>query len=1115
MGSKGSPQVFGGIVASVRKRYEGGAGGGGSSELAGVKGVTALHKGAVARGVPPPTSTPGTRRFRATTRLSLNHASVASTPAAAVANAVRVDDTTSSSQSSNIGCSNTSSTASRASPAFGRKASNIFTNASSSNCSSPLLRQASDSGVSITSSIGGDEENSICAPAESILSSSPQSASDCSVIELTSAKLKELDDFNRQLIAELASQTLRDNSSSSCNSLLEAARAEEVAAEAVNQIREDTNWKTAWKELAGVTPSRRLLQLMRRLQAKWSSDSSNTALAHVTLTRGAEGSARPFLRGSALLDSSQRVAVASPSGALVASRGGQVRSYVNTNSLSALRQDLINNSKKTNSEQNNDLVCLTTDSNQKWQTLEVDNMTHQRSHVISPPTRPNRIKLRAPPVPQYNRRGSSPQLDHKLPPSPQMMRKQPPSPQLIRKHPPSPHMNRSKPPSPQLPIAQPTTPHARRRQPTNPQTIRAQPPSPIISRKQPISQQPDGTQVIRVQPPPSPRLGRSQPSSQSPFRRSAPSPQMERVTPLAPPRSRDTSINRSSDSLLDPRSQRSSPGLPRACGPISSPRELIAPSRGRCPQAKSALHNPRSARSQTRGDTSRPTHRGSSQPPAPHKDSHLNMSSKLKQDVLAAFGVKLNGVSRTLPRQLSSSSVFNDVSTVHVPVSPYQYDDERKLSLESTSSGISGCSEDSFNAANDSTVNGYIEHPEVVTTGMGFSPHAHLHQQASNDSSQFPLPLDKRHNINNRSGRQTNGDNVMVLSERSSPSQCQRQEHELQPPPGKRRMSSSRLASSALSQKPHESQTPRAGLSDFTIGSNNSTNSSGSNDSNKENKKHRSRVHLGGDNPSPIGNNDVSRNNFNNAITNGNKPIKATTISINMGPVQQHMYGAPVTRTSHRQSKQSPSSSRQSPSIRSSATSKTSSPVKKPSQERRSISNNNNTDIITKANRSTMGKEGLRKNSRDDISDMKWNGGGGGGNKSCNTSANSSRQCSSVSSSSGRRDTVTNNRVSRDDRTTLRRDYKPVSRLVRKGTFRIVETRGENGQDITPSIRLRYLMQRAQSGDDSSSSQPDTSPPSPTQLDLLAAPIHDQQVRIPLHIMQFMTSCYNIQYIVY
>lgn len=871
--------------------------------------------------------------------------------------------------------------------------------------SSSLLRQASDSGVSITS---GDEETTTASG-----SSSPDGASNCSVIELTSAKLKELDEYNRTILAQLAAQTLGDNNSS-CSSLLEAAKAEQVSPEAFDQIKEDINWKTAWKELAGVTPSRRLLQLMRRLQAKWSGESSSNPLSHVTLTRASEGSSgRPFLKGSALLDGTQRVAVASPSGALVASRGGQVRSYVNTGNLRALRQDLIDNTRKTNADQENDLVCLTTDStNQKWQTIDVNNMTHQREETNAP-LRPNRSKARAPLGPNMGQRNRM-QVDPNLPPSPQLGRRQPPSPQMSRRIAPSPVMSRKQaPPSPQTARRQPASPLTTRGRPPSPltpqmiqrqvpgsQSIRGQPASPATPRRQSIVSQSNGTQVIRVQPPPSPRSqhisARSQPPSPSTQRRNVPSPLGDRrasyTSPL-PPRSRDTSASR------DPFR---SPGLP-VCG---GPREQMAPPpRGRCPQARSALHNPRTARSQTRGDAHKPTLRGSSQPPVHHRDAgHLNVSSRLRDDVLAAFGVKLN--SRNVPqRNNKQHAVLKSASAarVDVPVNPYQYEEDRKLSLDSNSSGISGCSQDSLNIPNDPFYDSYCPQAEVVSAGMGFSPHAHLHVQQHS-----PEP-----------------ESYTVLSERSSSPQ---EVHH----PNKRRITSSRVSS----LRPRKSAAPECGLSSDC----NTVSSCGSSDSNKENKKHRSRVHLGGDNNSTsplIANNDPPRNNI--------KPIKATTISINLGPI------GPLENTTRLSKKSATAASRQQTASSKRPAPKRSSPSRKHSSQERKISE-------SKASRNVINSR--TRTPRESIDNDKWNG------------------CNKVASANGNRAL----RTALQDRQLrtcppVRDNIRPVSRLVRKGTFRINETRGVNGQDIAPSVRLRYLMQRAHSGEDSSS-QPDTSPPS-------------------------------------
>ncbi|XP_047738666.1 uncharacterized protein LOC108679338 isoform X3 [Hyalella azteca] len=1029
MGSRGAPpQVFGGMVAAVRKRYEEGVGGGRGG---GGGGISPSGKRVVAPASTTNTTTTAAaaatpKRFRVATKVSLSSASVAPRVAC-------VQGTASSGSVDRVSSPAPTRTTTTNKSTLGSNNKRVSVGGSRS--SSLLRRQASDSGVSITSSFAGDEDIAGAA-ANFSAPSSPEIDANSSVIELTSEKLKELDEYNKSVLAQLAAQTFGDGNNS-CSSVFEAVRSEEVTAEAFSQIKDDANWKTAWKELAGVTPSRRLLQLMRRLQAKWTGD-HNTTLSHATLTcSGDGGSARPFLKGSALLDGARRVAVASPSGALIASRGGHVRSYVNTQNLKALRQDLIANSGKTNTDQNNELVCLTTDTNQHWQPIDVLNMTHQREET-APPLRPNRSKSRAP-IPSMGRRGyTNCQGDNKLPPSPQVGRKLPSSPQVNRKQMTSPQPTRKEQIIPSVAKTRPPSPvtfHMTRKQISS-NFSRELPPSPVMSRRQATSALQSCPQVIRVQPPPSPCLGRSQPPSPSTQRRNMMTgPIVDRSAPCASPllpRSRDSSAMRSSDIHHNIGRSVKSPGLPRAC----APREQIVPARGRCPQAKSAIHNPRTARSQTRGDTQRSVPRGSSQPPV-HRGEHVNISSRLREDVLAAFGVKLNGVSRTTPHRPSVSN-YNHTTSIDVPINPYQYEEDRKLSLDSNSSGISGCSDDSLNVANDNFIENYNDrHPEIVSASMGFSPHGHLTHTIYD-----PHITDEADNLS------VNSHNCAgpVLAERCFP---QSQTDYSQPhATNKRRIASSR----APSMQPSKSvpECPISGFSDS-----NTISSCSSSDSNKENKKHRSRVHLGGDDASAtsshFADSDLSHNT--------GKPIKATTISINLGPIVPLESSVAFSRQSASSKKSLPSPSRPSPSSKRPAPSPNklvTAGRKQPSQDRRSSE--------TKASKYETNPS--RRGSRETIDP--WSRA-----SSRSSVANGYRdEChDKVSGSNDRLSGSTLVRTGLQDRQQrncpLVRDHKPVSRLVRKGTFRIVDVRAANGQDIAPSVRLRYLMQRAHSGEES------------------------------------------------
>jgi len=196
-------------------------------------------------------------------------------------------------------------------------------------------------------------------------------------------------------------------------------------------------------------------------------------------------------------------------------------------------------------------------------------------------------------------------------------------------------------------------------------------------------------------------------------------------------------------------------------------------------------------------------------------------------------------------------------------------------------------------------------------------------------------------------------------------------------------------------------------------------------------------VHLGGDGT-------TCNVNTNNLINNSNKNIKATTISINMGPVQA--FSAPVARSR----KASPATLLPS-----------NSPLlpKKIGQvinfsRDQSVGDRRNPTVPT-----------INKTSKAPKAN----------NKSItHVSPNKSKDNSKISPCVPPHDTrtkeikenVINQRKSRDNRSLCRDSSKPVSRLVRKGTFRVVEGRGDQEQDITPSLRLRYLMHRANSGED-------------------------------------------------
>ncbi|CAL4170176.1 unnamed protein product, partial [Meganyctiphanes norvegica] len=292
-----------------------------------------------------------------------------------------------------------------------------------------LSRQSSeDSGLwTSSSSTGGGDHQGSSSPEPPPSSPVPPSG-DLSG-QLTSEKLRQLDLINRNILADFA-RKLQDSDeeeqeapgafvrgrshrksggkkgrkgaqtsrSSSRPGSGEHTPLSGSLSRAVGNATRD-----AWRELAGVTPSRRLLQLMRRLQDKFG-DSEPSALDHVTYGRspGVSAGTRAPLKGvfSGGLGAPPRpgrkaapqLAVASNSEALVCS-GGQTRILFNTANLQGLKADLLNN----NGLSPDPLVCLGHSGvpSDQWTQLTLDDMTHQKNHPGVPtPVRPHRSKSR-------------------------------------------------------------------------------------------------------------------------------------------------------------------------------------------------------------------------------------------------------------------------------------------------------------------------------------------------------------------------------------------------------------------------------------------------------------------------------------------------------------------------------------------------------------------------------------------------------------------------------------------------------------------------------------------------------------------------------------------------
>jgi len=319
----------------------------------------------------------------------------------------------------------------------------------------------------------------------------------------------------------------------------------------------------------------------------------------------------------------------------------------------------------------------------------------------------------------------------------------------------------------------------------------------------------------------------------------------------------------------------------------------------------------------------------------------------------------------------------------------------------------------------------------------GFSPHSHLLGPNNNINSSPHSRLTDNDTESNYSNGSSNQSGQSVLSERGSLLPC----HDGAAP----------ADCSRKQRRPSHQTSPAYPLINASVNAN----------SNKENKKHRSRVHLGGDAQSV-----VSRNNAINISHNLNKPTKATTISINMGPVQALNATHMRSTNSKQRASNRPASSQQQQQQHCRNPVNTTEKASSPRSNKVAQSRAEAGERLVRS-RLSPGKERVspsvtspsRKREEPNRCERIPQRSEDRGPHRADGDAGLYRREGGDRGLHRREETHRN----------TGRDGKPSSRrLVRKGTFRIAGSGG--GHAVTPSARLRFLMQRAQ-GDDGRSPQ--------------------------------------------
>ena len=892
----------------------------------------------------------------------------------------------------------------------------------------------SDSGLSSGNTSDGAGSDGTVSPV--VTSRSPSSN------DLNNQKLKELDNIKRNIVSELVRkleknltieiskggslgrgsipnkrQLLKSSSDNACSELFNNKSKTETFPR--GGIKQNTvDFCQAWKNSAGATPSKRLMQLMGRLHQKISNE--NNSLNR--LPTGRKQYNRASLRDSSLLEGCE-YSVTDYSCDTLSDVRQQLTSYFNSVNIPVLKDFL----KNTPDFQNINLPHSKSAS-------RLD-MTHQKDSPL--PVRPNRMKGRT-------SCPASPLMDHRPPEAPSRSRDSRLDVDKKSKHSVSRDISLSRPPTPNT--GRHTMPHDMKLSKQNGLMLNSKENRNINVPNSPVPRSRNRSRIREIASQFNDYM--NQDSNHSSVRRESRSSRKDMFNNI-----RDRSPSKTPrESLTNSRSRDRSRGLDDINKIVYKPRVTSQP-----PMINQSFRK-----------ESQPLHKNRKDKPPLAKKNETSVAGRLKSEVLSALGMKtqsiMNGNSPSPHphrKNLSNTRIKSNqiVDSNIVPKHDVYYDENRKHSTDSSSSGVSGCSQNGDN--DDSPL-----HNELIYNSHNYSeiPTNEVftnHVDTSDNSiilRNNKLSARVSHKHNEKDMNNINGYNNYIFTNNNSPQINQHYSNKSRITDGHNSNNKS-SSSHKRHTKPHDSDS--VSITGSTCDESEIKNTSkkkGRVRSVKLNKK-KGTVAVLIDKYSGL--HSDSEQPTQHTIT---KPVKKLTSSrMSLLKPKRGRTDCSSNTSSINTNVSTVSSHKHETSVHNKENKKHSSRVlvggsgrdrSPPPRARRPAKDESSTVRATTINISIGPMQSSRN--KQQLSNTPVN------SSSRKSNVNSQTSNTSRSSTKPSKISSVNHQNKRESTEKCIKKPKSKSRLIRKETFRVVRPMDSQfTEDMTPSVRLRYLMQRA------------------------------------------------------